>query len=65
MAARAFASGTGPRTTGREIVVASVMSPVLSSTDARAVGPSSHGLLNTRWSLVLRARKPRRVAVSA
>ena len=33
----------GPRTTASAIVVASVMSPVAETTDARAVGPSSHG----------------------
>ena len=48
MAANDFASGTGPRTTGRHTVVASVMVPECSIIAARAVGPSSHGTENTR-----------------
>ncbi len=64
MAARDFARGTGPRMTGSDTVVASVMAPEWPITAARAVGPSSHGTENTMWSLADSALKPRRAAVS-
>src|SRR5215211_2947129 len=43
MAAKLFASATGPRTTGKATVVAKAICPVRLSTAANAVGPSSHG----------------------
>src|SRR5215207_8746383 len=43
MAAKLFASVTGPRTTGSATVVAKAICPVRASTAAKAVGPSSHG----------------------
>jgi hypothetical protein len=46
--ASAFASGTGPRSAASEIVVAHVNLPVRSITAASAVGPSSHGVENTK-----------------
>ena len=55
---KAFASTTGWRTTGREIVVATVMSPAADSTAASAVGPSSQGRRHTRWSLAARVVYP-------
>ncbi len=63
IAASDFASARGPRTTASAIVVATVISPVEESTDARAVGPSSHGLRNCRWSFTDTALKPSRSAV--
>ena len=44
----AFASCTGPRTTGRDTVVARVIDPESPITEANAVGPSSHGDAKTR-----------------
>ena len=58
MAAIAFASGTGPRTTGSDTVVASVIEPESPITEASAVGPSSHGDAKTRWSLAASVVKP-------
>ena len=46
--------------TGRQTVVASVMVPECSIMAASAVGPSSHGTENTRWSFADKALKPRR-----
>ncbi len=64
MAARALASGTGPRTTGSATVVASVSRPERSMTLASAVGPSSQGVWKTRWSLAETEAKPQSLAVS-
>ena len=44
----AFANCTGPRTTGSDTVVASVIDPESPITEASAVGPSSHGDAKTR-----------------
>ena len=57
-AAIALASATGPRTTGSATVVASVMDPDEPVTAASAVGPSSHGMSNTRWSLAASVANP-------
>ena len=54
----AFASGTGPRSDASEIVVANVISPERSITAASAVGPSSQGVENTKWSLAETATNP-------
>jgi hypothetical protein len=54
-AAAVRARTTGPRTTGRATVVATVRSPARSSTLARATRPSSHGRWKTRWSLAVTA----------
>ena len=51
MAASVLARATGPRMTASDTVVASAISPERSMTLARAVGPSSHGVRKTRWSL--------------
>jgi hypothetical protein len=48
IAIRVFASCTGPRSTGRLAVVASLMSSESSMSAASAVGPSSHGRLKRR-----------------
>ena len=64
MAASDLASGTGPRMTGSDTVVASVIVPECPIMAASAVGPSSHGTENTMWSLTDSARKPSRAAVS-
>ena len=45
--------------------MASVIVPDDASTAASAVGPSSHGAGNTRWSLTARALKPSSAAVAA
>jgi hypothetical protein len=63
MAARVLASGTGPRITGSDTVVASVIVPEWPITAASVVSPSSHGTEKTMWSLVARALKPTRAAV--
>jgi hypothetical protein len=65
MAAKLFASATGPRTTGKATVVAKTIRSVPVSTAANAVGPSSHGRGKTRWSLTERAWKPTLSAISA
>ena len=44
----AFANCTGPRTTGSDTVVASVIDPESPITEASAVGPSNHGDAKTR-----------------
>ena len=64
MAASVLARGTGPRMTGSDTVVASVIVPEWPITAANAVGPSSHGTENTMWSLADSALKPSRAAVS-
>jgi hypothetical protein len=43
-----LAAGTGPRSAGSEIVVAIAISPERWIAAARAVGPSSHGVENTK-----------------
>jgi hypothetical protein len=63
MTASVLATGTGPRMTGSDTMVASVMVPEWPITAASAVGPSSHGTEKTMWSLVDRALKPSRAAV--
>jgi hypothetical protein len=47
MAPNVLASGTGPRMTGSDTVVASVIVPEWPITAASAVGPSSQGTENT------------------
>jgi hypothetical protein len=56
-----LASGTGPRSAASEIVVANVISPERSITAASAVGPSSQGVENTKWSLASRHRPDARL----
>ena len=63
-AASVFASGTGPRRTASESVVARVMSPVRSITLASAVGPSSQGVEKMKWSLAETAASPQSRAAS-
>ena len=65
MAARALATGTGPRTATSVTVVARVIWPEASMTAASAVGPSSHGTVKTRWSLAQSMSKPSCSAVVA
>ena len=65
MAASVFASWTGPRTTGRLTVVASVRSPDPGRTAASAVGPSSQGLRKSRWSFAQRWLYPKATAARA
>jgi exodeoxyribonuclease III len=59
-----LASGTGPRSPASAIVVASVISPERSIMLASAVGPSSHGVWKTRWSLAETAANPQSLAAS-
>jgi hypothetical protein len=47
-AANTFANGTGPRKATSETVVAMSIAPERSTTLASAVGPSSHGVENTK-----------------
>jgi hypothetical protein len=58
IAAAAFASAAGPRTTGSETVVANPMSPLRSTMLASATMQSSHGLSKTRWSFALMKSYP-------
>jgi hypothetical protein len=64
MAASAFASGTGPRRTASDTVVARVSRPDRSIMLASAVGPSSHGVRKTKWSFAETAAKPHSLAAS-
>ena len=43
-------------------MVASVIEPDASMTEASAVGPSSHGTAKTRWSLAASVVNPSRAA---
>ena len=61
--AKVLATGTGPRTTASETVVASVISPECSITAASATGPSSQGTEKTMWSFTDSAPKPSCAAV--
>ena len=54
-AASVFAVCTGPRTTGRQSVVASVSPSASPAAAASAAGPSSHGRVKSRWSFALRS----------
>ena len=58
MAPNVLASGTGPRMTGSDTVVASVIVPEWPIMAASAVGPSSQGTENTMWSFTDRALNP-------
>ena len=64
MAASALASGTGPRRTASDTVVARVSRPERSIMLASAVGPSSQGVWKTKWSLAETAAKPHSRAAS-
>ena len=56
---RVLATTTGWRTTGSVTLVASAMSPAAATTLASAVGPSSHGWRQKRWSLAETVANPR------
>ena len=58
IAASVFASGTGPRRTASETVVARAMSPERSIMLASAVGPSSQGVWKTKWSFAQQRGEP-------
>ena len=60
---RVLATTTGWRTTGSAMLVARVIGPASLATAASAVGPSSHGRFQTRWSLAETAAYPRSRAV--
>jgi hypothetical protein len=64
-AATALANATGPRTTGKATVVNNCMLPFQGMVAAIAVGPSSQGRENTKWSFIESAWKPRPCAVFA
>jgi hypothetical protein len=64
IAASALASGTGPRRTASDSVVARVSRPERSIMLASAVGPSSHAVWKTKWSFAETAAKPQSLAAS-
>ena len=61
MAAKLLAGATGPREHHRGH---HRHLPRAGEYPAKAVGPSSHGRVKSRWSLTERARKPRLSAIS-